>query len=155
MGSRLRFCSSECPCASGPNCFPSCTMRCHQSLSCKVPFRHTQLHRIISVNQMALSVRFRLHLQGCRRRSALRSFPEGAAFRSSQSRLLSWLTAGPPLSEIPALPWEVDVPAGLWVPLPWSWLPRRRHLGPEKLPGRLSLPRHGGTVVHPCRWVGG
>ena len=155
MGSRLRFWSSECPCAPGPNCFPSCAMRCHRSLSCEVPFRHTQPHRIISVNQMALSVRFRLDLRRCRRRSALRSFPEGAAFRSSQSRLLSSLTAGPPLSEIPALPWEVDVPAGLWVPLPWSWLPRRWHLGPEKLPGRLSLPRHGGTVVHPCRWVGG
>ena len=121
MGSRLRFWSSECPCAPGPNCFPSCAMRCHRSLSCEVPFRHTQPHRIISVNQMALSVRFRLDLRRCRRRSALRSFPEGAAFRSSQSRLLSSQTAGPPLSEIPALPWEVDVPAGLWVPLPRPW----------------------------------
>ena len=41
------------------------------------------------------------------------------------------------LSEVPALPWEVDVSAGLWVPLPRPWLPRWWHLGPEKLPGWL------------------
>ena len=46
VGSRLRFWSSECPYASGSNCFPSRAKRCQQSLYCKVPFRSMQLHRI-------------------------------------------------------------------------------------------------------------